>query len=331
MRQFKLWFCSILLLIANVANSQTSDRTTPDVKELTDGIRAFTCKDGEREMPLIFVQEDSKWRLVGIEQADLITEINDGFMIRYSGLPGELSFLQEAQATFQYQYLSSNGYYEAECKEQDDFLELVVDVISPKIFENANNLVEKIDALEQDKKNLISIVSEEKKLTEIAAYELAEIKKSLPKYKAKIRFAMEEEVRTASQKLEVTQETLNQARETNRKNFIRFNRDKENLVAKYESELSLQTEKLLLLNSRLTKASNDAGKLLFNILNTDRKAQEEIFNISLNADNKVREQLVEKFDLYNAKLGPYCVNRFLFKPTEIDEECRTGIIQHIFN
>jgi len=154
MRQFKLWFCSLLLLIANVANSQTSDRTIPDVEELTDGIRAFTCKDGEREMPLIFVQEDSKWRLVGIEEADLITEINDGFMIRYSSFPGELSFLKEAQATFQYQYLSSNGYYEAECKEQDDFLELVVDVISPKIFENANTLSEKVEILELQVKQL---------------------------------------------------------------------------------------------------------------------------------------------------------------------------------
>ena len=116
MKQFNRWLCILFLLIANVANSQTSDSTTPDVEELTDGMRAFTCEDGGREMPLIFVQEDSKWRLVGIEEADLITEINDGFMIRYSGLPGELSFLQEAQATFQYQYLSSNGYYEAECK-----------------------------------------------------------------------------------------------------------------------------------------------------------------------------------------------------------------------
>lgn len=284
MRRFKLWFCSLLLLGANVANSQSSDSTTPDVEELTDGIRAFTCKDGEREMPLIFVQEDSKWRLVGIEEADLITEINDGFMIRYSGLPGELSFLQEAQATFQYQYLSSNGYYEAQCKEQDDFLELVVEVIASKVVENATTLSQTVGKLEN-----------------------------------KLR------------KLEDIQDTLNEARETNRKNFIRFNIEKEALTSDYESELSIQTEKLLLLNSRLTKASNDAGKLLFNILNTDRKAQEEIFNISLNADNKVREQLVEKFDLYNAKLGPYCVNRFLFKPTEIDEECRTGIIQHIFN
>ncbi|MDA8689038.1 hypothetical protein N9W23_01960 [Paracoccaceae bacterium] len=284
MRQFKLWFCSLLLLIANVANSQTSDSTTPDVEELTDGIRAFTCEDGGREMPLIFVQEDSKWRLVGIEEADLITEINDGFMIRYSGLPGELSFLQEAQATFQYQYLSSNGYYEAECKEQDDFLELVVEVISSKVVENATTLSQTVGKLEN-----------------------------------KLR------------KLEDIQDTLNEARETNRKNFIRFNIEKEALTSKYESELSLQTEKLLLLNSRLTKAGNTAGNLLINQLNADKKTQEAIFNTSLNADNKVREQLVEKFDLYNAKLGPYCVNRFLFKPTEIDEECRTGIIQLIFN
>ena len=284
MRQFKLWFCSLLLLVANVANSQSSDSTTPDFKELTDGIKAFTCKDGEREMPLIFVQEDSKWRLVGIEEADLITEINDGFMIRYSGLPGELSFLQEAQATFQYQYLSSNGYYEAQCKEQDDFLELVVEVIASKVVENATTLSQTVGKLEN-----------------------------------KLR------------KLEDIQETLNEARETNRKNFIRFNIEKEALTSDYESELSIQTEKLLLLNSRLTKAGNTAGNLLINQLNADKKTQEEIFNISLNADNKAREQLVEKFDLYNAKLGPYCVNRFLFKPTEIDEKCRTGIVQHIFN
>ena len=280
MKQFNRWLCILFLLIANVANSQTSDSTTPDVEELTDGMRAFTCEDGGREMPLIFVQEDSKWRLVGIEEADLITEINDGFMIRYSGLPGELSFLQEAQATFQYQYLSSNGYYEAECKEQDDFLELVVEVISSKVIENATTLSQTVGKLEN-----------------------------------KLR------------KLKDIQDTLNEARETNRKNFIRFNIEKEALTSKYES----QTETLLLLNSRLTKAGNTAGNLLINQLNADKKTQEEIFNTSLNADNKVREQLVEKFDLYKAKLGPYCVNRFLFKPTEIDEECRTGIIQRIFN
>ena len=280
MKQFNRWLCILFLLIANVANSQTSDSTTPDVEELTDGMRAFTCEDGGREMPLIFVQEDSKWRLVGIEEADLITEINDGFMIRYSGLPGELSFLQEAQATFQYQYLSSNGYYEAECKEQDDFLELVVEVISSKVVENATTLSQTVGKLEN-----------------------------------KLR------------KLKDIQDTLNEARETNRKNFIRFNIEKEALTSKYES----QTETLLLLNSRLTKAGNTAGNLLINQLNADKKTQEEIFNTSLNADNKVREQLVEKFDLYKAKLGPYCVNRFLFKPTEIDEECRTGIIQRIFN
>ena len=280
MKQFNRWLCILFLLIANVANSQTSDSTTPDVEELTDGMRAFTCEDGGREMPLIFVQEDSKWRLVGIEEADLITEINDGFMIRYSGLPGELSFLQEAQATFQYQYLSSNGYYEAECKEQDDFLELVVEVISSKVVENATTLSQTVGKLEN-----------------------------------KLR------------KLKDIQDTLNEARETNRKNFIRFNIEKEALTSKYES----QTETLLLLNSRLTKAGNTAGNLLINQLNADKKTQEEIFNTPLNADNKVREQLVEKFDLYKAKLGPYCVNRFLFKPTEIDEECRTGIIQRIFN
>ena len=280
MKQFNRWLCILFLLIANVANSQTSDSTTPDVEELTDGMRAFTCEDGGREMPLIFVQEDSKWRLVGIEEADLITEINDGFMIRYSGLPGELSFLQEAQATFQYQYLSSNGYYEAECKEQDDFLELIVEVISSKVVENATTLSQTVGKLEN-----------------------------------KLR------------KLKDIQDTLNEARETNRKNFIRFNIEKEALTSKYES----QTETLLLLNSRLTKAGNTAGNLLINQLNADKKTQEEIFNTPLNADNRVREQLVEKFDLYKAKLGPYCVNRFLFKPTEIDEECRTGIIQRIFN
>jgi len=302
MKQFNRWLCILFLLVANVANSQTSDSTKPDVEELTDGIRAFICKADGNEMPLIFVKENSNWKIANTDELDLISELDDGFMLRASNSPDLLGFLKEDSSNFKYQLLTSHRLYEAECNERNDFLELVVEVISPKVFENANNLVEKIDALEQDKKNLITRVSEEKNLTEKAANELAEIKK-----------------------------TLNEARETNRKNFIRFNRDKENLVAKYESELSLQSEKLLLLNSRLTKAGNDAGKLLFNILNTDRKAQEEIFNISLNADNKVREQLVEKFDLYNANLGPYCVNRFLFKPTELNEECRTGIIQHIFN
>jgi hypothetical protein len=284
MRQFKLWFCSILLLIANVANSQTSDSTTPDVEELTDGILAFTCEGTDEEFPAIFINDNSKWTMVDDTDFDLITEIDNGFKIQSSKFPDMLAYFQDTGSYWEYNELSEDGPSKTICSEEDELLELVVDAISPKLLENATTLSQTVGKLEN-----------------------------------KLR------------KLEDIQDTLNEARETNRKNFIRFNRDKETLVAKYESELSLQTEKLLLLNSRLTKAGNDAGKLLFNILNTDRKAQEEIFNISLNADNKVREQLVEKFDLRNAKLGPYCVNYFLFKPTEIDEECRTGIIQHIFN
>jgi flagellar basal body-associated protein FliL len=154
MRQFKLWFCSLLLLIANMANSQTSESTIPAVEDLTDGIRAFICKAEGSEMPLIFVKENSNWKIANTDELDLISELDDGFMLRASNSPDLLGFLKEDNSNFKYQLLTSRRLYEAECNERNDFLELVVEVISPKIFENANNLEEKIEMLELQVKQL---------------------------------------------------------------------------------------------------------------------------------------------------------------------------------
>jgi flagellar basal body-associated protein FliL len=148
MRQFKLWFCSLLLLVANVANSQTSESTTPDVEELTDGILAFTCEGTDEEFPAIFINDNSKWTMVDDTDFDLITEIDNGFKIQSSKFPDMLAYFQDTGSYWEYNELSEDGPSKTICREEDEFLELVVDAISPKLLENGNSLEEKIEMLE---------------------------------------------------------------------------------------------------------------------------------------------------------------------------------------
>ena len=284
MRQFTLWLCSLLLLIANVANSQTSESTTPDVEELTDGILAFTCEGTDEEFPAIFINDNSKWTMVDDTDFDLITEIDNGFKIQSSKFPDMLAYFQDTGSYWEYNELSEDGPSKTICREKDEFLELVVDAISPKLLENANTLSQTIGSLEGKLK-----------------------------------------------KLENIQKTLNEARETNRKNFIRFNRDKEALTAKYEKELERNTDQLLLLNSKLTEERTSQLDFLLRFVASDSASQEQIFDkYFLGADILMRENLVEKFDLQNAAVGRFCANAFIYKPLGLGTECRKSLNQYLF-
>lgn len=151
MRQFKLWFCSLLLLIANAANSQTSESTTPDVEELTDGILAFTCEGADEEFPAIFINDNSKWTMVDDTDFDLITEIDNGFKIQSSKFPDMLAYFQDTGSYWEYNELSEDGPSKTICREEDEFLEQVTMAIAPKITDNIEaikmNLVLKTAAL----------------------------------------------------------------------------------------------------------------------------------------------------------------------------------------
>ena len=151
MRQFKLWFCSLLLLIANAANSQTSESTTPDVEGLTDGILAFTCEGADEEFPAIFINDNSKWTMVDDTDFDLITEIDNGFKIQSSKFPDMLAYFQDIGSYWEYNELSEDGPSKTICREEDEFLEQVTMAIAPKITDNIEaikmNLVLKTAAL----------------------------------------------------------------------------------------------------------------------------------------------------------------------------------------
>ena len=146
MRRFKLWFCSLLLLIANVANSQTSESTIPAVEDLTDDILAFTCEGADEEFPAIFINDNSKWTMVDDTDFDLITEIDNGFKIQSSTFPDMLAYFQDTGSYWEYNELSEDGPSKTICREEDEFLEQVTMAIAPKIMKNANKLSEK-DAL----------------------------------------------------------------------------------------------------------------------------------------------------------------------------------------
>jgi len=179
MRQFKLWLCSLLLLIANVANSQTSESTIPDVEELTDGIRAFTCEGADEEFPAIFINDNSKWAMVDNTDFDLITEINNGFKIQSSKFPDMLAYFQDTGSYWEYNELSEDGPSKTICREEDEFLEQVTMAIAPKIMNNANKLIEEIEATELVLAATQLALADEKKRSETLYQQLAETKVTL--------------------------------------------------------------------------------------------------------------------------------------------------------
>jgi len=120
---------------------------TQAVTALSDGIAAFICDeiDNKNDVPLIFVNEGDNWSLSDTPQLS-VSKIENGFKFKSSGDEEGFGFLKKISRTqWNFEYLDQKGFYETSCIPQDYFVDLLIEHISPKIIENGNSLVTKLE------------------------------------------------------------------------------------------------------------------------------------------------------------------------------------------
>lgn len=51
------------------------------LKNLTDGVIAFTCTDGDEQLNIMLLDDQSEWRLLGANEKLKVMQIRDGFFV----------------------------------------------------------------------------------------------------------------------------------------------------------------------------------------------------------------------------------------------------------
>ena len=178
-------FC-LLLIIPNLLLAEATKEEIPTVSELTEGILAFNCYEKADDFfPVILTEDTNGWAAIGIPDLDIIREVDNGFAFKSSKNDLLLAFLKEEGDNWQLEYFDEDGLNAAKCLEADEFAESIIEVIAPKIFDNANSLssqlkltqLELLDAVIRGEQALADEVSfREEKVKELQS-ELVLIKK----------------------------------------------------------------------------------------------------------------------------------------------------------
>ena len=131
----------LLLIIPNLLLAEATKEEIPTVSELTEGILAFNCyKIADDFFPVILTEDTNGWTAIGIPDLDIIREVDNGFAFKSSKNDLLLAFLKEEGDNWQLEYFNEDGLNAATCLEADEFAETIIEVIAPKIFDNANSL-----------------------------------------------------------------------------------------------------------------------------------------------------------------------------------------------
>ena len=137
----------IPMVIAFLCSVVGAKAETQPVSSLSDGIAAFICDeiDNKNDVPLIFVNEGDNWSLSDTPQLS-VSKTENGFKFKSSGDEEGFGFLKKISRTqWNFEYLDQKGFYETSCIPQDYFVDLLIEHISPKIIENGNSLVKKLE------------------------------------------------------------------------------------------------------------------------------------------------------------------------------------------
>ena len=117
---------------------------TPSASVLSDGIRAFICKeiDGKKDVPLFFLNEGGTWTLRGF--ADLsVSKIENGFKFKSTGDNEGFGFFKKNKTiNWDFEYLDQKGFYKTKCISQDRTVKLIIESITPKIIKNAKLFID---------------------------------------------------------------------------------------------------------------------------------------------------------------------------------------------
>jgi len=151
----------LLLIIPKLLLAEASKEEIPTVSELTEGILAFNCYEKADDFfPIILTEDTNGWAAIGIPDLDIIREVDNGFAFKSSKDDLLLAFLKEEGDNWQLEYFDEDGLNAAKCLEADEFAESIIEVIAPKIFDNANSLSNQLKLTKQELADEIARVKE---------------------------------------------------------------------------------------------------------------------------------------------------------------------------
>ena len=141
----------LLLLTPNLLLAEATKEEIPTVSELTEGILAFNCyKIADNFFPIILTEDARGWTAIGNPDIDIIRKVDNGFAFKSSKDDLLLAFLKEEGDNWQLEYFDEDGLNAAKCLEADEFAETIIEVIAPKIFDNANSLSSQLKLTQQE-------------------------------------------------------------------------------------------------------------------------------------------------------------------------------------
>ena len=167
------YFLSLVFLFNGAfAQAQSSVETFPAPSELYAGILALSCTDddpnGEPPETLIITETNGEFQILNAPNIDSVTKTKDGFVVKSSTEEG-LGFIQKKDGKWSIEFLSARGILKRTCVEETRLVQNIVTIIAPKVFKNANSLMNDLRRDEQNASvnltNALALLAEQQVLT----------------------------------------------------------------------------------------------------------------------------------------------------------------------
>ena len=167
------YFLSLVFLFNGAfAQAQSSVETFPAPSELYAGILALSCTDddpkGEPPETLIITETNGEFQILNAPNIDSVTKTKNGFVVKSSTEEG-LGFIQKKDGKWSIEFLSARGILKRTCVEETRLVQNIVTIIAPKVFKNANSLMNDLRRDEQNASvnlaNALALLAEQQVLT----------------------------------------------------------------------------------------------------------------------------------------------------------------------
>ena len=312
----------LLLLTPDLLLAEATKEEIPTVSELTEGILAFNCYEKADDFfPIILTEDTNGWTAIGIPDLDIIREVDNGFAFKSSKNDLLLAFLKEEGDNWQLEYFDEDGLNAAKCLEADEFAETIIEVIAPKIFDNANSLSSQLKLTQQELADEIAR-GEQALADEVGAGLLA---------LDVLRVHLEEKNKKSQQKLK---EVIAIREKTNTELRAQSVLDKIQTKKQIEELSDLLTAETL--RYEAIKTVNDSLKVKYDTLvsNLSDGAAEyagRLIEQIIAAEPKVRTKLILQSKFNDAgqggKIG-FCWGKLSYKPQELSDGCKNILIKY---
>ena len=341
----------LLLIIPKLLLAEASKEEIPTVSELTEGILAFNCYEKADDFfPVILTEDTNGWAAIGIPDLDIIREVDNGFAFKSSKNDLLLAFLKEEGDNWQLEYFDEDGLNAAKCLEADEFAETIIEVIAPKIFDNANSLSSQLKLTQQELADeVIRGKEREGEFRDLLTAKTNQYERELSNKIAQAQRIVADEVAASLIALDVQRSQLEAESKKDQQKLkeVIAIREKTNTELRAQSVLDkIQTKKQIeelsdlltaeTLRYEAIKTLNDSLKVKYDTLVSSLSggAAEyagRLIEQIIAAEPKVRTKLILQSKFSDAGQGGnvgFCWGKLSYKPQELSDGCKNILIKY---